>query len=161
VYKVKFIIDDLKLSSDAPSQKTPLSLAEECAIRLNVSPPPGKTLKRLVANTQFQASKSAEVDLLLNGELKLGTSSLGYVREISKHGEEVFEKMIPVHLDTKYPSKGGAEAMPELSCGEAKIIGFDYTFTAKRKSEKESFQVGISNEKTLEIVAELGNCKDS
>ncbi len=157
--KVKFTLDNVALSSDNPSKLSPLQFGKECSIRLNINPPAGKRLKRLIAITSLHASKAAEVDLLIHGELKLGAASLGHVQEISKVGQKISDKVIPIQFDTDLgPPSEGDQPMPELKCGEAKIIGFDYTFIAKRTSEKDAVLAEIGSPRTLEITAELENC---
>jgi len=150
-------LDGFLLSGDSPSKVSPLKFGKECAIRLNVNPPPGKRLKRIIATTRIVTSKEVGAELLINGELKLGAASLGFKREIQKEGERFFKKTIPIHIDSQ-GLEASLDPMPSLACGAAKIIGFDYTFILRRADQRTQVSASLADEKKLEIFAELESC---
>jgi len=158
VYGAKIYFEKFQLSSDTPSLRSPLLYGKECSVRININPPPGKRLKRLIAVSNVAASKNADSDLLLNGELKLGTLSLGNERLEYEKARVLDREVSPIFIDTQLAKLKGTEEMPVLGCGEAKIIGFDFTFVSQRETEQSKFKAELADGNPLEIRAELENC---
>ena len=156
VHRVKFTFSGFELRGDTADKQVP-QFARECAIRLNINPPAGKKLVELRAKTAISAGKDVGASLDLLGELKLGSVSLGSVRKtLDTNARTAAQEEA---IDLAAGAKSG-QALPALNCGEAKIIGFDYSWIAKRdKQELSSLSVELSQDKSLIIEATLAECK--
>lgn len=156
VYRVKFSFTNFELHGDTADKQVP-QFARECAVRLNINPPAGKKLVELRAQTAIAAGKDVGASLDLLGELKLGAASLGTVRKtLDANARTAIQEE---SIDLAAGGKSG-QALPQMQCGEAKIIGFDYSWIAKReKQELSSLSVELSKDKSLIIEATLAECK--
>lgn len=156
VHRVKFTLTGFELKGDTADKRVP-QFARECAVRLNINPPAGKKLVELRAKTAVAAGKDVGASLDLLAELKLGSVSLGTVRKtLDANARTAVQEE---GVDLAAGAKSGA-ALPTLGCGEAKIIGFDYSWIARReKQELSSLSVELSGDKSLVIEATLAECK--
>jgi hypothetical protein len=159
VYRVRFHLNRFEAASDALGPIPPANFARECAVRLNVNPPDGQKLVRLRAVTDVVEDKGPGVKLTVREELKLGNATLGMASFIHDQGSALFHHDEPSVIE----AGGAGDAMPALKCGEAKILGFDYTFLVERpvaaaNATPEEAKVTLSGDKTLEFEAELAPC---
>jgi hypothetical protein len=156
VYRVRFRLNqfDLDGGSVDPSFK---KFGRECAIRLNINPPAGKRLVGLRGLTKVYASKESGPAVDILSELKLGSASLGLVqRRLDTHALVVAHEEV---IDLRAGESLG-EPLPQLGCGEPKIIGFDYSWIVTRQpSLKGQVQVALGREKSLIIEASLADCQ--
>ncbi len=156
VYKVKFSFSGFELNGDTVDKNVE-QFARECAVRININPPKDKKIVEVRAVTSIQASKDLGASLDMNTELKIGSASLGAVRKTMAAAarSETFEDKIELASDG---TKG--TPLPALACGESKIIGFDYSWIAKRERKQiSSLSVAVGKDKTLIIEATLAECK--
>ena len=154
-HRVKFTLRNFNIKGDS-ADKAVLQFARECAVRLNINPPEGKRLVDLRAQTAVVASKDTGATLDVLSELKLGNASLGTVRRQLDASARIQPQQETIDLVAG--SKG--EALPQLRCGEAKIIGFDYSWIVKREQKQlSSLSVEVGGDKTLLIEATLADCK--
>lgn len=156
VHRVKFTFSGFELHGDTADKQVP-QFARECAVRLNINPPAGKKLVELRAKTAVAAGKDVGASLDLLAELKIGSVSLGTVRKtLDANARTAIQEEA---IDLAAGAKSG-QALPALNCGEAKIIGFDYSWIAKRdKQDLSSLSVELSRDKSLIIEATLAECK--
>lgn len=156
IYRAKFIFKDFALAKDTVNSGVK-KFGRECAVRLNINPPEGKKIVAIRAKTKIQAEKEAGPELDLLSELKLGSVSLGRVQnkvEASK-GLALREETIDLEAGL-----GAKEPLPQLGCGEPKIIGFDYSWIATRDGgANRNLHVELAKEKSLIIEAQLEDCK--
>ena len=155
-YRVRFSFSDFALNTDKvdPSQK---KFGRECAIRLNINPPPGKKIVKIRAKTKVSATKESGPALDMLSELKLGTTSLGVSQRKAEQGERFSMRDEAVDLAA---GVGANEQLPQLGCGEPKIIGFDYSWIVTReKSQRGGLRVDLGRDKQLIIEATLANCE--
>lgn len=154
-YRVKFTFVGLELRGDT-AEKQVTQFARECAVRLNINPPPGKKIVDLRAETSVIASKDLGATLDLNAELKLGATSLGSVRRTLAANARSQASEEKIELASN--SNGGI-ALPEMTCGQPKIIGFDYSWIAKRdQPQLSSLSVELGADKSLILEATLADC---
>jgi hypothetical protein len=154
-YKAKFIFKDFALRGEVmdPSLK---KFGRECAVRLNINPPPGKRIVGIRAQTKISSAKDTGPTLDILSELKLGAVSLGKVQQKLDGSARVTAREDSVDLEA---GSGASEPLPQLGCGEAKIIGFDYSWIATRnEKQKGSMSVELGKEKSLVIEAILASC---
>jgi len=154
VYVVRFHLDQYQLTSAGRPPNEPLNFAKECAIRVQVLPPPGKRIRSLYANTSVVSVKSAGTKLTLAGTLKIGAQTLGQKIVIRQAGtasaaEEAF---------VLFPGAEPDEVFPALSCEENKLAGFDFTWIAERHDNTDAIFVEVAADKVLDMVAELEDC---
>lgn len=156
VYRVKFTFTGFELHGNT-ADKQVAQFARECAVRLNLNPPAGKKLVELRAKTSVTAGKDVGAALDLLAELKLGSASLGTVRKTLDANARTAAQEDAIDLASG--TKSG-QPLPSLGCGEAKIIGFDYSWIARReKQEISSLSVELGREKSLIVEATLAECK--
>lgn len=128
----------------------------ECAIRLNINPPPGKKILALHAQTKFVIRKSQGYALDLLTELKLGPVSLGLDRQKFLVSDVQDYRPHAVSLSAGH---GLATGLPQLGCGEPKIIGFDYSWiVSDKQAGKQTLPVELADDSSLLIEAVLGDC---
>jgi len=156
LHRVRFHLDQLKLSSDTLGDKTPVKFARECAVRLNINPPAGKKIVSVRARTAVREDKAAPVKLTVVSELKIGKSTLGRKLAEFPAGSEVKGEARTIELA---PGKEPGQDFPALECGEPKIIGFDYTWIAERSSASDRVDATLAGDRTLDIEAVLADCK--
>ncbi|MFO0679495.1 MAG: hypothetical protein U0169_23415 [Polyangiaceae bacterium] len=156
LHRVRFHLDKLEISSDKLGAATPVKFARECAVRLNINPPAGKKIVAVRAHTQLQEDKSSHVKLTVANELKIGKSTLGRTLVEFPAGSEAMNMARAIDLA---PGKDPGQEFPALECGEPKIIGFDYTWIAERESATDRVRGSLSGARTLEIEADLADCK--
>ncbi len=156
VHRVRFHFErfDLRGEGIDPSLK---KFGRECAVRLNINPPAGKRIVGLRALTKVFARKDPGPALDLLTELKLGSASLGVVQRRLDNSATVAAREEVIDLRA---GEGAGEPLPQLGCGEPKIIGFDYSWVVTRdKSQKGGLNVALGREKTLTIEATLADCQ--
>ena len=154
-YKAKFIFKDFALRGDSVDPSVE-KFGRECAIRLNINPPPGKRIVGIRAQTRISSSKESGPTLDILSELKLGATSLGKIQQKLDGSARVAAREDSVFLEA---GQGVGETLPQLGCGEAKIIGFDYSWIATRsQKQKGSMNVELGKEKSLVIEAILASC---
>ncbi|MCX6118603.1 MAG: hypothetical protein NT027_13755 [Proteobacteria bacterium] len=156
VHRVKFSFSGFELAGDTAPKEVE-QFARECAVRININPSKTQKIVDVRAQTAVVASKDLGASLDINSELKIGSSSLGAVRKTmaSTAKVDLTEEKIELSSDG---AKGNT--LPTLGCGEGKIIGFDFSWIAKRERKKiTNLSVGLSKEKSLIIEATIGDCK--
>lgn len=154
-YKVKFLFTDLALRGET-ADPTLKKFGRECAVRLNINPPEGKKIVSIRAKTRITASKETGPALDILSELKLGAASIGKIQRKLDHGARVAAREDEIDLEA---GQGTSEPLPQLGCGEPKIIGFDYSWIATReKDQKGTLLVALGKEKSLVIEATLASC---
>lgn len=158
-YRMKFHLPKYELNFPALDPKTKKlgnATARECAIRLNINPPAGKTIKTVTATTALTSSKTAGVELTTYVGLKLGVVTIGSALTKHEMPDSFTNKQEEVVL---VPGRKPEEMFPELKCGEPKIIGVDFTFMARGENTNGKASAALAGEKVLEIVADLADCK--
>jgi hypothetical protein len=154
-YRVRFVFSGLELKGDTADSQV-MQFARECAVRLNINPPAGRRIVDVKAETAVVASKDLGATLDINAELKIGATSLGSVRRTlasNARAQPIEEKIELASSSSKDKS------LPELSCGESKIIGFDYSWIVKRDQKQiTSLSVELGQEKSLIVEAALAAC---
>ena len=154
-HRVKFTFKDFQLKGDT-AERAVMQFARECAVRLNINPPEGKRIVDIRAQTSVVASKETGATLDVLSELKLGNASLGIVRRQLDASARIRPEQDAIDL----AAGSSGEALPHLGCGEHKIIGFDYSWIAKREQKQISrLSVELGGDKSLVIEATLGDCK--
>lgn len=154
-YRAKFIFTDFALNSVNRNASTK-KFGRECAVRLNINPPEGKKIVSIRAKTQIVAAKEIGPALDILSELKLGAVSLGKSQQKLANGSRVVAREQAVDLQAGTDT---ANPLPQLGCGEPKIIGFDYSWIATRQGDhKDDLLVGLGREKSLIIEAKLADC---
>jgi hypothetical protein len=155
-YRVKFTFSNFEIHGDS-EDKDKETFARECAVRLNINPPKDKKITEIRALTSLATSKDLGATLDLSSELKLGATSLGSIRKTMAASARVEPSEEKIELAS---NKDKGTPLPNLNCGEAKIIGFDYSWIAKReKKQLSSLSVGLGKEKSLIVEASLSDCK--
>ena len=152
IHRVRFLLKELTLDTATEPGGTSLKFARECAIRLNINPPPGMRLKSLAARARVTSTKGPGVELVLNGELKLGSLSLDHTLATYPRGVGHVAK------EEAYDFQASGPAFSALQCAEPKIIGFDLTWIADRASRGDAALVSVAGDRTLEIEARLEPC---
>ncbi len=154
-YKAKFIFKDFALNGESVASSVE-KFGRECAVRLNINPPPGKRIVGIRAQTKISSTKDSGPTLDILSELKLGATSIGKIQQKLDGSARVALREEAVYLEA---GQGVGEQLPQLGCGEAKIIGFDYSWIATRsKEQKGSMHVELGKEKSLIIEAILASC---
>lgn len=155
IHRVKFLFKDFKLDGRVVTAGMK-RFGRECAIRLNINPPPGKKIVALSANTAISVAKDRGYDLDVLSEFKLGAVSLGLSHRTFKQSESFVERDFDISLSA---GKGQTALLPHLGCGEPKIIGFDYSWIVSgRQAEGPAAPVTISRDKSLILEAILRDC---
>ncbi len=155
VYTAKFQFNNFRIEDERFPEKLK-QVGRECAVRLNINPPQGKRIIAIRAQTTVSVNKSPGHSLDLLAELKLGAESLG--RDSQKIGTSDTRKssIRPIRLEA---GQGYSTPLPQLGCGEPKIIGFDYSWIVSRgQGSSIAATVDLGGEKALVIEAELGDC---
>lgn len=155
IYSAKFVLKNFVLEGG----EFPTSIRQygrECAIRLNINPPQGKKIVAIRAKTSVDINKNTGSSLDLLSELKLGPESLARFEEKFQSTESI---SIPGRSIQLSSGRGSKMELPQLGCGEPKIIGFDYSWIASKESDiKGRLKVELSRDKSLLLEAELENC---
>lgn len=155
IHRVKFLFKDFKLDERVFTLGMK-RFGRECAIRLNINPPPGKKIVGLSANTTISVAKDRGYDLDVLSEFKLGAVSLGLNHRTFKQSESFVERAFDISLSA---GKGQIKTLPHLGCGEPKIIGFDYSWiVSRRQGEGPTAPVTLSRDKSLILEAVLRDC---
>lgn len=156
VYAAKFFLKNLRLSEVHKNAKAK-RFGLECAIRLNINPPPGKKIVALHARTKMNVAKNLGYELDLLAELKLGPMSLG--QEARKFGiADVQDSKL--HKVLLSAGQDSATALPQLGCGEPKIIGFDYSWVVSQiQTGNKIGPVELADDQSLLIEAALEECR--
>jgi len=156
VYRAKFIFNGLELRGDSSAKET-LQFAKECAVRLNINPPKGKKISELRAVTSIATSKDLGASLDISSELKLGAASLGVVRKTLASNARALPAEEIVDIESDHDSRN---LMPDIACGQPKVIGFDYSWIAKRdRAQLSSLAVELGQDKSLIVEATLTSCE--
>lgn len=155
VHTVRFHLDQLQLTSAGRDSNAPRDFAIECALRVQVIPPAGKRIKLLRAQTSVVSVKSVGTKLTLAGTLKIGAQTLGQKIDIQPAGQKFAGN---VFFDLA-PGSEIDQSFPRLACGEPKLGGFDFTWIAERNAMTDEIFVEVSDDKVLEMVAELEDCQ--
>jgi hypothetical protein len=155
IYVARFFFKNFNLEESNISRDL-RQFGRECAIRLNINPPPGKKILALHAQTKFVIRKSQGYALDLLSELKLGPVSLGIDRQ--KFLVSDVQDYRP-HAISLSAGQGLATGLPQLGCGEPKIIGFDYSWiVSDKQAGKQTLPVELADDNSLLIEAVLGDC---
>ena len=155
IYKARFHFTNFALQG-TDGNRALKKFGRECAVRLNINPPPGKRLVGLRAVTKVQAAKESGPSLDILSELKLGSESLGTVQR--KLADSASVRTTEEVIDLR-AGAGSGEPLPQLGCSEPKIIGFDYSWIAMRESgQNGKIKVALGRESTLTIEAKLEDC---
>lgn len=155
IYAAKFFFKNFKLAESNLSRDL-RQFGRECAIRLNINPPPGKKILALRAQTKFAIRKSQGYALDLLSELKLGPVSLGLDRQkfLVSDVQEYRPHLVSLSAGQDLPA-----GLPQLGCGEPKIIGFDYSWiVSDKQAGKQTLSVELTDDSSLLIEAVLGDC---
>lgn len=156
LYRAKFTFTDFALKGEAfdASRK---KFGRECAVRLNINPPAGKKIVGIRARTKVSTAKETGPALDILSELKLGAASIGRIQRKLDNTARVAGREDIIDLEA---GAGTSEPLPQLGCGEPKIIGFDYSWIATReKDQNGAMRVELGKDKTLVIEATLADCK--
>lgn len=155
-FRAKFIFKDFALKENLVNSSVK-KYGRECAVRLNINPPEGKKIVAIRAKTKIVTEKESGPALDILSELKLGAVSLGKVHQ--KLGNSLRVSMREETVDLEAGS-GSKESLPQLGCGEPKIIGFDYSWIATQSgAPNKSVLVELGKEKSLVIEAQLEDCR--
>lgn len=158
MYHARFKLPSYALDSAALKDPAPVKFARECALRLNVNPPPGMRVKSASAHTRVRASKSEGTKLTVLGELKIGAATLGRQMHDFDRGEAFTDREDVQELA---PGAKADEAMPALKCGEAKILAYNYTWLADRAAVTDTAKVYVGSDRSLVLDVELEPCTPS
>lgn len=155
VYRARFTFSGFELRGDT-AEKQVTQFARECAVRLNINPPQGQKIVDIRALTSVVTSKDLGATLDVNAELKLGSSSLGSVRRTMAANARSVLSEEKIDLAS---GKTSQNSLPEVGCSQPKIIGFDYSWIAKREQPQiSSLSVELGREKSLIVEATLASC---
>lgn len=155
IHRVQLRFARFRLSTAEREPDEPLNFARECAVRIQLGPPPGKRIQRVTARTGVASTKSKGAKLILLGNLELGAVTIGRKLLVYEPGTEHGAKEDSFDLASGSKPE---EVLPPLSCGEGKIVGFDYTWIAERKAATDEVSVELSGDQVLELDAELSDC---
>jgi hypothetical protein len=151
VHHARFRLEKFELYANGQ----PTKLARECAIRLNLNPPPHARIVSVRAETSVESEKPKAADLVLFSELRIGNTPLARTSQ---------------HFDAKGPRRKTAESfdlssgkdpampMPELGCGEPKILGFDFTWIADGTAAERPVHVTLGHDRTLSLEVRVAPC---
>ena len=144
VHRVRFHLERFVFHPEGPLTQP---LARECAIRINVNPPPGMRLSALTARTRVDSTPAEGIQLTLHEELKIGSVSLGDRTTITTRTKERTAGS-PSSEAVELPSSSDAGSavlgFPALACAEPKIIGFDFTWLAERVASPSGTDAGLA-----------------
>ena len=152
VHAARFTLDRYRLTGEGRPDDAPPAFARECAIRVQVATPPGKRIRRAIATTGVVSSKSPQAKLVLSGTLKLGMATLGKKLVAYDAGSAHGDKEDTFLLT---PDEG---ALPQLGCGEHKLLGFDFTWIAERRDGTDQVSAQLSGGRELLLEVELEDC---
>jgi hypothetical protein len=149
VQRARFHIDGLRLTgADRPADRL-LSFARECAIRVQIGPPPGQRLVDVTARTRVISSKSEGLKLTLSAALRLGAARIAHqlveyeAAESHQNQEDRFKLS---------PTENPDDPFPSLSCAAPKLIGFDYTWIAEPTGSGSGGDVSVELAGDAEVV---------
>lgn len=154
IHRARFHLDHYRLTTEDRPDGEPLDFARECAIRVQLVPPPGERIARVTARTRVASTKSESARLTVLGELKLGPASLG--RKLVVHGPG---EALDGREDVFRLAPGAEEAFPRLACAQSKLVGFDATWLAERPAAADQVFVELSGDRVLDLDAELSDCE--
>jgi hypothetical protein len=155
VYAARFQFDNFRIEEERFPEKLK-QVGRECAVRLNINPPQGKRILSIRAHTTVSVSKSPGHSLDLLAELKLGAESLGQDSQKIAATDTRKSAIRAIRFEA---GQGYATPLPQLGCGEPKIIGFDYSWIVSRgQGSSIAATVELGSENALVIEAELGDC---
>ena len=138
-----------------PQERPPLAFAKECALRITLEPGAHRRIKNVSAQTTLTLSKPAGTLAAALVELKLGAQSLSS-KLFSFSKEDIFvRRQEEIVL---FPGKGSTETMPNLGCGEAKILGIDYSFQSQRSRSEDEVHMSLGGDKTLKVTVDTEAC---
>lgn len=156
IYAAKFFLKNLRFDEVHKSTNA-TRFGLECAIRLNINPPPGKKIVSLHAQTKMAVAKNLGYELDLLAELKLGPISLGQKTRKFGVADVQDSKLYKVLLSA---GKNSATELPQLGCGEPKIIGFDYSWIVSQSQTGNKIgAVELAGDQSLLIEAALEDCR--
>jgi hypothetical protein len=150
-----FKLEPYQLQSSTRAPDASKQFARECAVRMAVNPPPGTKIKRVSARTQLLSTKSEGAQLTLLGELLIGDVQLG--RLLVEHAAGTAHTGKEQVIDLA-PGTAPGPQMPALTCGQAKLVGFNFTFLTALKSASDTVGVQLGGDRTLALQIELEPC---
>lgn len=157
--KVTFALPDFRLRPLDPTPERPnvsgVNFARECALRINVNPPPGKIIRSASAEAQVEVSKDKDVKLFVAGSLKLGATTLTQQQKQFEPSESFRFRRHPLLL---IPGRNPADEMPKVDCAEKKIVGVDLTLLTNRPTEDALAEARLYGKRDITITVHLDDC---
>ncbi len=133
-----------------------LNYARECALRVNVNPPPGKRLKMATASAELELTKGQDAQLLVAASLKVGAETVTQSRYHFKNDESFRYRRQKVDL---LPGGSAVEQFPEIDCNAKKIVGVDLTFLTNKKKEDIAVDARLFGPALLELEVTFEDCE--
>ncbi|NBO39658.1 hypothetical protein EBU99_13860 [bacterium] len=154
---LNFSLPNYQLVSPPQNPATSITFAKECALRVVADPLGHARIKSIAARTPVVFSKDEKTGLTMQYILKLdghivaqSLSEQDAGRAIRNQEDKVVLSGLPVREENEISAN---------SCGSRQMLGFDYTFIAARSKISDSAQVGLSENKQLELAVELEPCR--
>jgi hypothetical protein len=157
--KVTFSLPDFRLrpleQKPGKPQVSGVNYARECALRFNLNPPEGKKIKSASAETEIEVSKDKDVKLFVAGSLKLGATTLTQQQTQFPNAESFRFRRHPLLL---VPGKNPTDEVPQVDCGEKKIVGVDLTLLTNKPVESNLAEARVFGNGNVTINIELEDC---
>jgi hypothetical protein len=151
---------DFRLVSPLPrgQEKTTLTFAKECSLRLALLPDSRVRIRNVTASTRLRVGKGTGTKAWTLAELQLGNLAIARHRADYGANEAVSGRVQEVRL---IPGRTSLETMPETKCGQAKVLGLDLILAAERATENDRVDAGFEGESAVEILVDVAPCGPS
>ncbi|NBW80561.1 hypothetical protein EBR21_02295 [bacterium] len=129
----------------------------ECAIRISLQPKPETRIANVIVRTKISAYKDNSTHmrshvLLLLGETMVASQDWDLKpQDFAKNRDE--EIILSAGSSSRYP-------MPRMGCGQAQIIGLDYTLEGKRENYPKADEKAGRQQSSPEIWLRAGGKQD-
>ncbi|MBI2602432.1 MAG: hypothetical protein HYW48_05185 [Deltaproteobacteria bacterium] len=152
---VSFSMGSYKLSGKDPVNADTPTFARECSLRFALYPPPFKRVKNIEVSTAFQVDKEKGATAELHSRLMTATGTLKSWDQVLGKEQSTKGQTLSMNLA---PDENGKRILSDLACGEAKVLGADFTFLNRRDSFKEQVEMKHDFSNKVEFTIQLESC---
>jgi hypothetical protein len=152
-YTVQFSLPKYTLDGTKPVRVSP-TFARQCAMRMAAFIPKDRRIASIKAHAPIVFSKEAPVRLEVAGQLLMGQDVVA--QKLSNHpaGKAATDESLKLELAAGKVDPG----FPEQTCGSAKVLGFDLSFTNWRDTAAPKVHAAVAAPGTVEITFTLEPC---
>jgi hypothetical protein len=164
IYGVQGVLNIPSYELKSPITPPPKTIifARECAVRIEILPPPRMKVKTVTGTATAQFSKDKTVATKIQSLLYFNGNVVSASLNESEKGEQVGYRDVEMKLVPGiFPKSSKHERLTTLSseCGSPFMYGFDFTFLADRTNTTDIVNIKLSpNNKALNFTVEFEPC---